>query len=335
MNITKALIPALLLASLCACSCNRTSDGKTANSDTFTSATVLGNFNADSAYRYIADQVAFGPRVPNTEAHALCMDYLVGKLHSFGADTVIVDNGEGTVYTGEVLPIHNITASYNMDAPRRVLLAAHYDSRPFADWAHTPEARTQPVLGANDGGSGVAVLLEIARNLAIKKPNIGVDILLTDLEDYGDAGSFSFMNDTWCLGSQYWVKNMPRHIAENIPVYGILLDMVGGIDARFHYEAFSHENAAMPSAKIWSEAQRLGLGNRFVPEIGGTITDDHVVLTHAGIPTCDIIETNNHETSSFPPTWHTDMDDLEHIDKSTLADVGKTVLNIIYKEKAH
>lgn len=335
MDFTKALMPALLIASLCACSGTRTSDGKAANSDTQQQATIIGDFNADSAYRFVAEQVAFGPRVPGTEAHDLCKNYLVSKLRAYKADTVIVDNGSARVYTGETVPIHNITASYNITAPRRVLLAAHYDSRPFADASHTAEGRTQPVLGANDGGSGVGVLLEIARNLAMKAPNIGVDILLTDLEDWGDASSFSFMNDTWCLGSQYWVQNMPAHIAANMPVYGILLDMVGGRDARFHYEAFSHDNAPMPSAKVWSEAERLGLGHRFVPEIGGNITDDHVALTHAGIPTCDIIETLNVETSSFAPTWHTEHDNMDYIDKSTLADVGKTVLNIIYKEKAY
>lgn len=335
MYLTKALMPALLIASLCACSGTRTTDGTAANSDPMKKAAVIGEFNADSAYRFIAEQVAFGPRVPGTEAHDLCTEYLANKLRSYKADTVIVDNGTTTVYTGQTIPVRNITASYNMSAPRRVLLAAHYDSRPFADWAHTIEARNNPVLGANDGGSGVAVLLEIARNFAKKAPNIGVDILLTDVEDYGDAASFSFVNDTWCLGSQYWVQNMPPHIERNMPVYGIVLDMVGGRDARFHYEAFSHENAPLPSAKVWSEAERLGLGHRFVPEIGGNITDDHVVLTHAGIPTCDIIETLNVETSSFPPTWHTEHDDMDNIDRSTLSDVGKTVLNLIYKEKAY
>lgn len=181
----------------------------------------------------------------------------------------------------------------------------------------------------------MAVLLELARNFAIKAPNVGVDILLTDVEDYGDINQYSFVNDSWCLGSQYWVRNMPEHIAENMPVYGIVLDMVGGVDARFHYESFSHGHAPQPTAKVWSEAERLGLSHRFIPEIGGNITDDHVVLTNAGIPTCDIIETLNVETSSFPPTWHTENDNMDYIDKQALADVGITVLNLIYKEKAY
>lgn len=328
-------MPAFLIASLCACSGTRTSDGTAANSDSSQRAAIFGEFSGDSAYRFVAEQVAFGPRVPGTAAHARCVDYLVDKLQAYKADTVIVDNGTTTVYTGEVLPVHNITASYNMLAPRRVLLAAHYDSRPFADWAHNPEKRTDPVLGANDGGSGVAVLLELARNFAIKAPNVGVDILLTDVEDYGDINQYSFVNDSWCLGSQYWVRNMPEHIAENMPVYGIVLDMVGGVDARFHYESFSHGHAPQPTAKVWSEAERLGLSHRFIPEIGGNITDDHVVLTNAGIPTCDIIETLNVETSSFPPTWHTENDNMDYIDKQALADVGITVLNLIYKEKAY
>ncbi|MDE6121322.1 MAG: M28 family peptidase, partial [Muribaculaceae bacterium] len=194
--------------------------------------------------------------------------------------------------------------------------------------------RKQPVLGANDGGSGVAVLLEIARNLALKNPTVGVDILLTDVEDYGNAKSFTSDEESWCLGSQYWAANMP-YDSDNLPVYGILLDMVGGRDARFHYEAYSHANARVPASKVWSEAQRLGLSSRFIPAMGGNITDDHVFITRAGIPTVDIIETLNDVTSSFPATWHTEYDNLENIDRSSLKDVGTTVLNVIYKEKGY
>lgn len=334
MYITRALMPALLLMAATACAGTGKTDGKAAESEAQPTTQILGAFNADSAYSYIARQVAFGPRVPGTEAHDACRDFLAAELQRHGADTVFVQKGSAKAFTGDVLPISNIFASFNRKAPRRVLLAAHYDTRPWADRDHTMEGRRQPIAGANDGGSGVGVILEIARNLALKAPTVGVDILLTDVEDYGDSEGFGANEDTWCLGTQYWTANMTPYAPDALPAYGILLDMVGGRNARFHFEAFSHDSAPAPTAKVWSEAQRLGLSHRFIPEMGGAVTDDHVFLTRAGIPTVDIIETLNEQTTSFPPTWHTHDDNMDNIDRSSLADVGNTVLNVIYKEKA-
>ena len=326
----------IMMMAMSVIGCNSSSRGESsaeaASAQPATSA-LLGNFNADSAYQYVADQVAFGPRVPGTDAHRACRNYIIDKLEAFGADSVITQDATVTAYNGDQLPISNIIAGFNLNKAKRLLLAAHWDSRPWADMEESMDLRNQPVLGANDGGSGVAVLLEIARNLAEKQPSVGVDLIFFDAEDYGNHDGFGTNADTWCLGAQYWADNIVPYRTDNLPVYGILLDMVGGRNARFHYEAFSQQNAETPTIKVWSEAERLGYGDTFIRSIGGAITDDHIVLTRAGIPTTDIVELNNVETSSFPPTWHTLHDDMEHIDRSTLKAVGETVLNVVYKEK--
>lgn len=300
------------------------------------STLLLGEFSADSAYKFIAEQVAFGPRVPGTTPHRECRRYLINRLRGFNPDSIFVQDGEVTAFNGDRLPITNIIARYNTSTPRRILLVAHWDTRPWADKEDNIDERHQPFDGANDGGSGVGVLLEIARNLSIKAPNIGVDIMFVDAEDYGDTSGFDQKEDTWCLGTQYWINHgMKPYSSDDLPVYGILLDMVGGRNARFHYEYFSQENATKPTIKVWSEAERLGHNDKFIRSIGGAVTDDHVFLTRNGIPTTDIIETLNSETSSFPPTWHTLDDNLTNIDKNTLKAVGETVLNVVYKEKQY
>lgn len=319
-----------ILALIAGISCKNHSAAEAA---TGVSDSILGSFSGDSAYRYIADQVAFGPRVPGTAAHKACEQYLVDQLHRFGADSVMVQHAEVKAFNGDVLPIANIMGAYNIDAPKRILLLAHWDSRPWADMSSCPEKRKEPVLGANDGGSGVGVLLEIARNLQLKAPEVGVDILFVDAEDYGESGDYLGSPETWCLGSQYWTKNMTLYTPDSLPAYGILLDMVGGRDAHFLYEHFSYTKAPKPTARVWNEAEAIGHGERFVKRTSGAVTDDHIFLIQAGIPTTDIIEANNNTTGSFNPTWHTCDDNLENIDREPLKAVGETVLNVIYKEK--
>lgn len=327
----------LALATLALAACSGTTNDSTKVVADNNETLLLGNFSADSAYAHIEHQVAFGPRVPGTDGHRACRDYIVDELRRAGVDTVWTQHGVVEAFTGDKLPIYNIMAGFNTNvaAKRRVLLVAHWDTRPWADRENSVEERQQPILGANDGASGVAVMLEIARNLGLRRPSVGVDLLFVDAEDYGDASGFDDRSETWCLGSQYWVESgMPPYDKDNKPVYGILLDMVGGRDAKFHYEYFSQKNAPNATAKVWSEAERLGYNHIFVRSIGGAVTDDHMVITQAGIPTTDIIETLNDETQSFNPTWHTLNDTPENIDKNTLKAVGETVLNVLYKEKA-
>lgn len=330
---TRALAALTLAAALASCGASQAKDQQSNATDETMTQSAAGSFSADSAYSYIERQVAFGPRVPGTKGHAECRDYIVESLNRFDADTVIVQEAEVEAFNGDKLPISNIFASYNSSNAKRILLVAHWDTRPWADMESTVDDRMQPIPGANDGGSGVGVLLEIARNLAMKEPAVGVDLLFVDAEDYGNNDGFGTNPDSWCLGSQYWTQNMVPYTDGNLPVYGILLDMVGGRNARFHNEAFAASEAETPTIKVWSEAERLGYGDRFLHTVGGAVTDDHIFLTQAGIPTTDIIELNNEETSTFPPTWHTMKDDMSGIDRSTLKAVGETVLSVVYKEK--
>jgi len=322
-----------LLSLVMSASCSGKSAAATdisAQEDTFAGR---DSFSADSAYSYVERQVSFGPRVPGSEAHEACREWLVAKLGTL-ADTVTVTGTPVKAWDGNTLPVRNIFARFNPLSPSRILLLAHYDTRPWAD--HDPDEgkRLMPFDGANDGASGVGILLEIARNLSNEAPEIGVDILLTDMEDYGarDDSPATYEEDTWCLGSQQFAENLP-YTAANAPRMGILLDMVGGKNAKFHQEYFSARYAQKPTAKVWAMAKKLGLDNRFPSSEGGSINDDHIPLIRAGIPTTDIIESKNPATDSFNPTWHTHADNMENIDKTTLGDIGRVVLNVIYSEK--
>lgn len=322
-------ITALSVAVTCACAGKQSSSENTP--DTFKEQ---GDFNPDSAFAFVKLQTDCGPRVPGTVAHDKCADLLISKLQSFGADTVYTIDGSATAWDGTPLPIRNIFARFNVNAAARVILLAHYDTRPWADNDPDPANRHTPIDGANDGGSGVAVLLEVARNLGISAPQIGVDILLTDCEDYGahQQADVAESSDTWCLGSMFFADNLP-YSAADLPRFGILLDMVGGADAKFNKEYFSSRYASTPTAKVWAMAQRLGLSSRFPTATGGAITDDHLPLIRAGIPVTNIVESANPVSGSFPPTWHTLHDNIDNIDTATMQAVGRVVLNVIYNEK--
>ncbi len=326
----KILAATAILMAIVSCSTKANTEASTTQKQP--SATISRpEFNADSAYRYVADQVNFGYRIPGTKAHEECSRYLTDKLRAFGADSVTVQRGTVTAHTGENLPVANIFAKYNPAAKRRVLLAAHYDTRPWADNENTEADRKKPVLGANDGGSGVAVILEIARNINKQHPDVGVDIFLTDVEDYGESGGFDNHDDTWCLGTQYWVKSNPYANA-TLPAYGIVLDMVGGNNARFHREYSSNRMAREIVDKVWGTAANSPYAARFINEIGGAIVDDHIFINQLGIPCIDIVECNSEDTRSFPATWHTRTDDMSNIDRSSLKAVGETVMSVLYSE---
>lgn len=294
---------------------------------------AVSAFNADSAYRYVANQVAFGPRVPNSQAHARCADYLSGKLRSFGAD-VIVQEAQLKAFDNKILNAKNIIGRYKPDNNNRILLFAHWDSRPFSDHDPDPAKRNTPVDGAGDGASGVGVLLEVARQLQQQAPSLGIDIIFFDAEDYGqpDHLDLPYVADTWCLGSQYWaqIPHKPYYSAR----FGILLDMVGAPNATFFQEQFSVQIAKPVVDKIWNTASKLGYGSFFPFTNGGSITDDHVyVYKHLGIPCVDIIQYDPTTESGFGSFWHTQTDTMDNIDPKTLKAVGQTLLDVIYNEK--
>ena len=290
-------------------------------------------FSVDSAYGFVKKQVDFGPRVPNTAAHVACSQYLSSELKRFGAQ-VIEQKADLTAFDGTILKAVNIIGSFNPAAETRILLFAHWDSRPWADHDPKPENRKKPVMAANDGASGVGVLLEMARLFGQNKPTVGVDIIFFDAEDYGAPESFSGQSaeDSWCLGTQYWAKN--PHIPGYTARYGILLDMVGAPQATFYREQSSDYYAGSVVTKVWSQAQSLGFANYFINQKGGAITDDHIYVNQImGIPSIDIIQYDPNSGSGFGTYWHTTSDTMDNVDKNTLNAVGTTLMHVIYNER--
>lgn len=291
------------------------------------------SFSSDSAFVYIQKQVDFGPRVPNTEAQKKCANYLVNKLASIGLDTLI-QRGSVRAYNGKPLRIYNIMGRYRPELPNRIVFFAHWDSRPYADRGQVK--RTKPIDGANDGASGVGVLLEMARTIAASKvkPNCGYDIVFFDAEDYGrpQETMTQDVGDTWCLGAQYWSNNIP--FKNYMPRYGILLDMVGAENAVFPKEGWSLYYNPGPTHSIWAMAHGLGHGKYFDNrQMNYGLTDDHKYVNEiAGIPTTDIVhyELNRSDFGSF---HHTHEDNIGLIHKPTLQAVGETILQALYQEQ--
>lgn len=287
-------------------------------------------FSQDSAYAYIDKQVSFGPRLPNTPGHKACKEWLVEKLESFGLD-VIEQDFKATVYTGTVLNATNIIGQYNPKATKRIVLAAHWDTRHIADSPINTERVDEPILGADDGGSGVGVLLEIARVLAanpIEAQDLGIDIVFFDAEDHGESGGDE---KSYCLGAQHWSKNL--HTPNFKPRYGILLDMVGGKGARFTKDGVSMNYAPDVMNKIWRMAQGMGYGHLFADIPTPPFVDDHYFVNIiAGIPMIDIINRPATTDTGFPAHWHTHNDNMSVIDRNTLKAVGQVVTAVVYRE---
>ena len=324
----------LILLSFTSCEENKKSQSQSqskSQSKSQSQSQIIPDFNADSAYHYVKQQLDFGPRVPGSEAHARCVDYFIDFFNA-KADTVYIQDFRTRLYNGNGIDGKNIIASFNPQAKKRILLAAHYDSRPFAD--HDPDENNwnTPIDGANDGASGVGVLMEIARLLKDNPTKAGVDIILFDLEDYGAPAYENVMtNDDWALGSQYWAKN--PHIYNYRAYFGILLDMVGAPNPRFPKEYYSQQFAPSLSNDVWSVARDLGYSDYFINELGHPINDDHIYVNLiAKIPMIDIIHLEDNEDSSFYPYWHTLKDNIEQIDSKTLGIVGDVVVNVIYKQ---
>lgn len=287
---------------------------------------IAPEMNADSMYEFIVQQLAFGPRIPNSSAHTACAEWMVGKFKSFGAK-VMVQEADARAHDGTIFHMKNIIAAYNPDlAGRRVMVTCHWDSRPVAD--KDGNTKAGPVPAANDGGSGVAVILEIARQLSQKAPAVGVDLILWDAEDYGNYED----NNSWCLGSQHWSKT--QHVPNYRAMYGINLDMVGAKDARFSKDLYSAQNAPTETDKVWNMAHNLGYGTYFplARKEFASIDDHYFVMQGAQIPMVEIID-RNLETGEFFPHWHTTTDDITQIDRASLKAVGQTVLEVLYREK--
>lgn len=281
-------------------------------------------FCSDSAYAYVEKQVAFGPRVPGTEAHRLCGDWLSSKLKEFGAE-VTEQTATLNTFDGTRIPMRNIFARINPGAGKRILMFAHWDCRPWADNDPDPEKRTSPIDGANDGASGTGVLLELARALSGMTGETGIDILLCDAEDWGEESN----DESWALGARHFAANLP--IQGYMPSAAILLDMVGATDATFMREYFSQLANPALADEIWTIAKSLGHGEMFVNRMGSAVNDDHVELIKAGIPAIDIIDYR--EGSGFFSGWHTTEDNMACISRETLGAVGNVLETYIKKNK--
>lgn len=287
---------------------------------------VPPDFNADSSFAYVKYQADLGPRTPGSKAHEKAVEYYQSQFKRFGAQ-VLIQSASSTTYDGKKWLLKNVIASYNPQEKNRILLCAHFDSRPFSEKESDPKLKQNACPGVNDGASGVGVLMEIARNLQLKNTSIGIDIVLFDLEDYGDNGG---MPDTWCLGSQYWSKNPHKNGYE--ARYGILLDMVGAKNAKFPKEEMSMFYANDVVTKVWKAAKLNGANNYFTDDEIGEMTDDHAFVNKiAQIPCIDILHYDNMKNSFFEH-HHKNSDDLSTIDKNTLKAVGQTLLEVIYNE---
>lgn len=323
-----AVMGAVVLAS-----CKSTKKADATAEDT--GIAVGPEFNADSAYAFCEKQCEFGPRTMNSEAHDKCGEWIVGKFKQYGC-SVIEQKADLKAFDGTVLKSNNIIASYKPQLTTRILLCAHWDSRPWAD--NDPDSTNwqKPVMAANDGASGIALMLEVARLLQkADSLKVGVDFVCFDAEDWGAPqwSNVDDSNDSWALGAQYWAAHphKPNYEAR----FGILVDMVGGTGARFYQEGMSKEFAQQIVDKVWAAAQTAGYGSTFPKEQGGYVTDDHIPVNQtAKIPTVDIIPYYpNCQQSSFGPTWHTVSDTMDNIDKNTLKAVGQTVIQVLFSEK--
>lgn len=273
-------------------------------------------FDADSAFALLARQVAFGPRVPGTEGHAAQLEWMTSYLGA-RADTLVRQTFRHTGPDGETLELTNLFARFRPDARDRVLLVAHWDTRPTADHESDPDRQERAIPGANDGASGTAVLLHMADVLSRHSPPIGIDLLLTDGEDYAP--------DHMYLGARHFAANRPPGYS---PLYGILVDMVADRDPRFPQEGYSLQYAPEVVARVWRMAERIGYGHYFPDRQGLAVKDDHVPLSEAGIRTINIIDFDYGPGNAY---WHTLDDSLENVAPVGLGVVGEVVLELLYR----
>lgn len=283
------------------------------------------NFDAEMAFNFVEEQLNFGPRVPNTDAHRQAIQYFNDHFREMAGDRSVFIQSFNTEAYGDSLQLYNLIAAFSPEKKDRILLAAHWDSRPRAENdENNPES---PVPGADDGGSGVAVLMEFARIFRDNPPPIGVDIILFDGEDYGESGDL----DHYFLGSRHWGQNPP--VANYNPRFGILLDMVGGRGAQFPKEGYSMEYAPSLVNEIWRIGQEFGYEDLFLDQMGRKVADDHIIVQRiTGIPMINVIHhyVNDEGNLEFADYWHTQNDNIKIIDKEVMGRVGHVLLELIY-----
>ena len=319
--LLSSFFPSLLLIMIVGCSCNSTNQNS--NVEQPTPVVNVPSFNPDSAYIYTETQVAFGPRIPNSTAHDNCGDYLVAQLRRW-CDTIIEQRAPIPAYDGKTLRMRNIIGSFNPTKANRILLAAHWDTRPWAD--QDSVEKDKPNDGANDGAAPVATLLEVARQLALSNSDAGIDIIFFDMEDYGK----SEFENSFCYGSQYWAKN--KHVNGYQARFGILLDMTAAENATFSKEGTSMQFASDVVELVWRTAANAGYSDYFVQDVTSGIVDDHYYVNKMGNIKCiDIIHYDHNTPFHFWKHWHTHGDTMDNISRNTLKAVGQTLLEVIFR----
>jgi len=278
-------------------------------------------FDGKRAYEHLKRQVAFGPRNPNSRGARECLAWLAMTLRS-SADEVRLQEFTHQGY-GEMLRLTNVVASFRPEEKVRVLLLAHWDTRPRAEQDENPARRGEPIAGANDGASGVAVLLELAAMLKQAPPPVGVDILLTDGEDYGYEGDLQ----NYFLGARHFARTKP---AGYNPRFGILLDMVGDTYLEIPREGYSERYARDVNDLVWRTAAELGV-SQFVQSVGSLVDDDHLPLNEAGIKTIDLIDFDYPDPTNR--YWHTHQDTPDKCSPASLEAVGRVVATVIYRQR--
>ncbi len=289
---------------------------------------TIPRFDGKSAFQYLKAQTAFGPRNPGSTHHERCKNYLAQELQRY-ADAVNLQPFSHTGYRGERYTMTNIIASFNLQENKRVMLCAHWDTRPEADMDHNNAKRSLPILGANDGASGVAVLLELARLFKHSPPPLGVDIVLFDGEDFGRSGDL----ENYFLGSRYFASMKPTSFN---PRFAILLDLVGDKNLILPKEGYSVQFAPEVMRLLWETARELGIP-QFLDSVGGMIEDDHIPLNNAGIPTVDIIDLELVGGSTPQPErnyWHTHQDTPDRCSPESLEAVGKVLVQFLYAKSS-
>lgn len=279
-------------------------------------SSAVPDFNGDNAYVHIVNQCDLGPRNPGSDGIELARNYIIATLSALDAE--ISQQHFTGVVRQDSIPGVNIIASFYPQMSRRILLGAHYDTRPWADKEEDPALHNTPILGGNDGASGVAVLLEIARVLAEKAPQqFGVDLVFFDLEDSGNYGD----NFSWCQGSQYFAENIPLPTPEK----AIVVDMIGDADQTIYMDYFSYHNCPILVKEVWETAHELGFSS-FSSTIKQAIYDDHYPLIQKGMNAIVIIDFDY-------PVWHTLADTPEQCSAESLDAMGETLLHIIYRQQ--
>jgi glutaminyl-peptide cyclotransferase len=275
-------------------------------------------FDGAAAFRYIETQVAFGPRVPGTEPHRRMAEWLETELRA-RADTVVVQRWVHVTTKRDSLPLANFVARFNPSAPQRLLFLAHWDSRPTADAPASPDS-TVPVPGANDGGSGVALLLGVADVLQRAPPAVGVDLLFVDGEDYGD---FTGTPTDVLIGSRYYAANQ---VPGPAPLYAVLFDLVADKDLQIYQEGNSLVGAPEVVSLVWETARRVGHGGTFIDTPRHTLIDDHLELQKAGLRAIDVVDFDY-------PAWHTPGDTIDKVSAASLQIVGDVAMALVRREE--